>query len=380
MRYELESIPLEWLRSRESIKWTTHPPEVLPAFVAEMDFPLADPIKRALASAIERGDTGYANPAASGLGAAFTAFASRRWGWDVDPEQVHTTSDVVHGLTALLRSLIDPGDGVIVNPPVYYPFFSLIEEAGGHVVEASLGPRGGLDLDSIEAGFRGGARVMLLCSPQNPTGAVPSRDELTQLADLAAEHGAWILSDEIHAPLTLPGAEHIPFLSVSPAAARHGICLTSASKAFNLAGLGCAVMVTASDPARDVIARLPPSALHAGHLGVIGARAAFTQGDEWLDQIVHRLDLNRKLLGERLAADLPSISWVPHEAGYLAWLDLRGLGLGDDPAAAILERSRLATTGGLPFGSGGVGHCRLNIGTTPELLEEAISRVVEAIR
>ncbi len=380
MRYDLESTSLEQLRSRESVKWTAYPPDVLPAFVAEMDFPLAEPVKRALGAAIERGDTGYSNAPASGLGDTFAGFASRRWGWAVDPAQVSATSDVVHGLTALLRVLIEPGDGVVVNPPVYYPFFSLIEEAGGRVVEAPLGPDGGLDLDAIEARFREGARVMLLCSPQNPTGSVPSPAELTGLGELAATHGAVILSDEIHAPLTLPGAAHTPFLAASPAAAEHGICLTSASKAFNLAGLGCAVIVTGSERGREIVSRLPPSAHHPGHLGVIAARAAFGEGDEWLDQVVDRLDRNRELLGDLLAAELPEVRWNPPQAGYLAWLDCRELGLGLDPAALILERSKVATSGGQPFGSGGAGHCRLNFGTTPGLLEQAVRAIAAARR
>lgn len=378
MNGDLDPIPLEELRLRESAKWSTYPPDVLPAFVAEMDFPLAAPVRRALTGAIERGDTGYANAPASGLGAAFSRFAVRRWSWKVDPEQVSATTDVVHGLTVLLRALIEPGDGVILNPPVYYPFFSLIERAGGRVVEAPLGPAGALDLDSIEAAFRTGAKVMLLCSPQNPTGKVPTRAELTRLAELAAEHDGWILSDEIHAPLTLPGATHTPFLPVSPAAARHGICVTSASKAFNLAGLGCALIVTASERAREVVARLPPETLHPGHLGVIGARAAFTDGDAWLDRVVDRIDLNRRLLGDLLAERLPAVRWRPPEAGYLAWLDCRRLGLGEDPAAVILERSALATSSGPQFGRGGSGHCRLNIATTPELVREAVSRIAAA--
>lgn len=380
MKYDLESISLASLQARESVKWTAYPPEVLPAFVAEMDFPLAEPVRSALASAIERGDTGYANAAAAGLGEAFSGFAKRRWNWEVDPADVHATTDVVRGLTELLAVLIEPGDGVIVNPPVYYPFFSLIEEAGGTVVEAPLGESGRLDLRSIETRFRGGARTMLLCSPQNPTGAVPSPEELAALADLAVRYDARILSDEIHAPLTLPGATHTPFLSVSPEAAECGICLTSASKSFNLAGLGCAVIVTASARAGQVVDRLPPGALHPGHLGVIAARAAFTDGDDWLDQVIEQLDRNRTLLGSLLADRLPAVSWVPPRAGYLAWLGCRDAGLGDDPAAAILERSNLALSSGPMFGRGGAGHCRLNFGTTPALVEEAVDRLCRAAR
>ena len=378
-RYNLTDIPLERLRTRRSAKWTSYPPDVLPAFVAEMDFPLADPVKEALAAAIERDDAGYANPPESGLGDAFAGFARRRFDWDLDPGSVAATSDVVGGLRWLLAAVARPGDGIVVTPPVYYPFFSIIPEAGCNTVEAPLTETGALDLEAIERAFRSGARAMILCSPHNPTGTVPTRDELRELANMAARHDAWILSDEIHGPLALPGSAHVPFLDVSPEARRHGICVTSASKAFNVAGLGCALFVTASERAAEVARRLPRGAAHAGHLGVIASRAAFEAGDEWLDEVIARLNENRRLLSELLARHLPGARFRPPAAGYLAWIDARGLGLGPDPAEPILERARVAVSSGPGFGTGGDGYFRLNIGTTPELVSRAVASIGEIV-
>lgn len=370
--YDLTDLPLELLRERRSAKWTTYPPEVLPAFVAEMDFPLADPVKEALLQAIRRDDTGYANAPASGLAEAFAGFAERRFGWRLDPGQVTATGDVVGGLKALLRVVTDPGDRVIINPPVYYPFFSIIPETGCETVEVPTLEGGRLDLAGIAAAFSEGARAMILCSPHNPTGSVPTREALEELAEIADRHGAWILADEIHAPLTLPGTTHTPFLDVSPASRRCGICVTSASKTFNIAGLGCALFVTSGERPRDAIARLSPGDKHPGHLGVLAAEAAFTRGEGWLDQVIRQLDHNRHLLTELLEEHLPAAGYVPPDASYLAWVDASQLGMGPDPAAPILERGGTAVSSGPGFGEEGAGYFRLNIGTSPELIEAAV--------
>jgi len=372
----LTELSLERLRRRRSVKWSRYPGDVLPAWVAEMDFPLAAPVKQALREAIELDDCGYSNP--EDLGAAFAGFALRRHGWKLDPAAVSPSSDVVGALTAVLREVAAPGERVIVNTPVYHPFFAVVEEAGCELVEVPL-TGGELDVEGIERAFADGARALLLCSPHNPLGSVPSREQLEAIAGSAARHGAWILADEIHAPLTLPGAEHLPFLAVSEAARQRGVAFWSASKAFNLAGLRCAEIVTASDEAAAVTARLPVSATHCGHLGAIGSIAAFEAGDSWLDQVLAVLDHNRALLGRLLAERLPEVGCEPPRAGYLAWLDFRGLGLGPDPSQPILERGRLALSPGPQFGPQGGGCARFNFGTSPTLVEEAVERIRRAL-
>ena len=373
---ELTEIPIERLRRRHSAKWARYPADVLPAWVAEMDFPLAMPVKRTLAEAVELDDCGYAWPQGIGLAEAFAEFAASRMGWSVDPESVSPSGDVVGALTAVLRAIAEPGARVVVNTPVYHPFFAVIEELGCELAEAPL-VAGELDVEAVERCFAEGAVALILCSPHNPSGGVPSREQLVAIAAAAERHGAWVLADEIHAPLTLPGSEHVPFLTVSAAAAERGIALCSASKTFNIAGLHCAQIVTASESAAAVIERLPFGATHCGHLGAIASVAAFREGGPWLDDVLAVLDHNRRLLAELLAEHLPEVGYRQPRAGYLAWLDLRALDLGDDPSEAILERGKVALSPGPDFGPQGAGFARLNFGTSPALLEEAVERIAK---
>ncbi len=375
---ELTELSLETLRLRRSAKWRFYDADVLPAFVAEMDFPLAPAVKIALAEAVELDDTGYGYPDALGLPAAFADFAKARLGWEVDPAGVVAAPDVVNAITTLLRATAEPGERVVINTPVYHPFFAIIEELGLELAEVPL-IDGELDVDGIDAEFRGGAVALILCSPHNPIGSVPTEAQLKALAESAAAHGAWVLSDEIHWPLTLPGARHVPFLTVSEAAREHGIALVSASKAFNLAGLNCAQFVTASARAAEVVEGLPFIAKHAGHFGALATVAAYREGAVWLDEVIAVLDHNRALLAELLAEHLPEVGYTPPRAGYLTWLDLRAFGLGEDPCEALLARGRIALNAGPTFGPQGAGFARLNIGTSPALVEEAVKRIAKGV-
>jgi cystathionine beta-lyase len=375
---ELTELSLEKLRLRRSAKWRYFDPDVLPAFVAEMDFPLAPAVKIALAEAVELDDTGYGYPAGLGLAEAFAEFAKERLDWEVDPAGVSAAPDVVNAITSLLRVIAVPGDRVVINTPVYHPFFGIIEELGLELAEVPL-VEGGLDVDGITAEFQQGAVALILCSPHNPTGTLPTEGQLGALAAAAAQHGAWVLSDEIHSPLTLPGARHVPFLGVSEEAREHGIALVSASKAFNLAGLNCAQIVTASERAAAVVEKLPFAATHAGHFGALATVAAYRDGGAWLDDVIAVIDHNRQLLADLLAEKLPEVGYTAPRAGYLTWLDLRAFELGDDPCEALLERGRVALNPGPTFGPQGVGHARLNIGTSPALVEEAVKRIGKAV-
>jgi cystathionine beta-lyase len=376
----LTDLDLDRLRSRRSAKWSMYDDDVLPAWVAEMDFPLAPAIAGALRDAVDRDDAGYANPDASRLAVELAAFAERRMGWQLDPAEVVTCNDVVAGLTELLRVLVPRGSEVVVTPPVYHPFFTLVPEAGCVVREVPLLGGRELDLDGIDTALAAGARAIILCNPQNPTGVVCGREQLERLAVLAAEHDAWVLSDEIHAPLTLAGAEHVPFVGLGGDAAARGISLVSASKTFNLAGLGCAQIVTAGEPARGAVGELGFMARHCSHFGVIASEAAYAGGDDWLDAVLAVLDHNRGLLGDLLAEHLPEAVYSAPAAGYLTWIDLSAYGLGTDPAPRILERGRLALSGGPIFGRGGEDHVRLNVGTSPALVAEAVERIAGVAR
>lgn len=375
----LEALPLHALRQRSSSKWRTYPDDVLPLFVAETDFALAPPIQRALADAVERGDTGY-TPPDPGLRRAYTAYAQRRFGWTVDPQRVRSTGDVMMGVVELLRATTSPGDGVVIAPPVYPPFWMCIDEAGAVAVEVPLVDTGDawrLDLAGIDAALAAGARAVLLCNPHNPTGTAHSADDLAALADIARRHGAAVISDEIHAPLAHPGAEFTPFLAASTVAAEVGYAVVSASKAYNLAGLKCALMVTADDRTTEIVRGLSPEVeWRTGLFGAIAAIAAFDeQSDEWLDRLRLTLDGNRRLLADLLATHLPRARYRMPDAGYLAWVDLSDYEWGDDPAVHIRRGAKVALHHGPLFGAAGAGHVRVNFGCDPEVLTEAIARV-----
>ena len=364
------------------MKWRAFPEDVLPLFVAESDFPLAPPIAEALTAAIHNSDTGYALPSTE-LPDAFAGFAAARWGWVVDPAQVWTTTDVSVAIVETLRRVTKPGDGVIINPPVYFPFFDLIDEASASVVEVPLS--GGLDdgwsldLDRIEAAFRAGATAILLCNPHNPVGLTHPVEQLRALAEVAAQYGATVVSDEIHGPLTYRGETFTPFLSVSDAARHVGVCVTAASKAWNLAGLKCALMVTAGGPHQDVIGTLPFEVyMRTSILGLRGSITAYRDGADWLDATLTTLDVNRRLLTTLLAEQLSEVKYRIPQATYLAWLDFHALDWGDDPAIHALEHAKVALSNGPPFGVQGRGFARLNLACSPETLTEAISRLAAA--
>jgi cystathionine beta-lyase len=376
-----EDLDLGRLRRRRSEKWRMHPPDVLPAFIAEMDYDLAEPVLAALRSAVDLSDCGYAYP--SGLGEAFARFAAVRHGWTVDPGRVHLIPDVMAGFEVILGLTTEPGDGVVINPPVYPPFFAHIADAGRRVVEVPLVRAGGrweLDFDGLEAAFAAGARGYLLASPHNPTGRVFSAADLERIAALADRHGVIVVSDEIHASLTLPGARHTPFVSLGGAAAERGITLASASKSFNIAGLKGAVAVAGSPSMQSLLDRLPASCKYgAGLLGVLASVAAWDSGDEWLDALIAQLDHVRAEFGRLLGQRLPQAGYVPPEASYLAWVDCARLGLGAEPAEAFLRRGRVALGRGLDFGAAGDGFVRVTIGTSSALLADIVDRMAAAV-
>ncbi|MBP3042856.1 aminotransferase class I/II-fold pyridoxal phosphate-dependent enzyme [Arthrobacter jiangjiafuii] len=370
--------PLAALRARTSAKWQTYPADVLPLFVAEMDFPLAVPVQQAIIERVLASDTGYiAGP--EPVAAAFAGFAERSWGWAVDPGDVRTTTDASVAIVECLRQAVPVDGSVIITPPVYPPFYELPPEADASVVEVPLlltGTGWQLDLPELEKAFARGADALLLCSPHNPLGLIHSADSLRVVAELSAKYGVAVISDEIHAPLAyMPGA-FTPYLSVSANAREYGICVTAASKAWNIAGTKCALMVAQSDRTRLQLDSMPEEvAARTSILGLHATKAAYDDGAPWLAGVLESLDANRRLLGELLAAELPEAVYRPPAAGYLAWLDLRGLGWGDDPAAVALEQGRVALESGLKFGRRGAGFARLNFACSPEVLTEAVDRL-----
>jgi cystathionine beta-lyase len=380
----VEAEPLETLRRRTSIKWTAYPPDVLPLFVAEMDYPLAPNLSRVLHERIEASDSGYVGGPGA-LPEAFAGFAERRWGWRPGLGGIRTTTDVSVAIVETLRQAIRPGEGVVITTPVYAPFVSFIAEAGGAVVDVPLRegadrPSGyALDLDGIERAFAAGARAMLLCHPHNPLGLIHPAEDLEALAASAARHGVLVISDEIHAPLAHAGQAFTPFLSVSDAAQAQSITVTSASKGFNLAGFKCALMIAESE---RTAALLDAMSFEVGArtsiLGLHASVAAFRDDEPWLDGAIAAIEASSGLLTALLAARLPDVGYRPPRAGFLAWLDFRPLGWAD-PAGRILTEAKVALVPGPDFGPGGAGFARLNLACSPEVLTEAIERIAAIV-
>lgn len=375
----LRQLTLDQLRRRTSVKWRVYPEDVLPLWVAEMDVPLADPVRRALVEAAELGDTGYAH--ADGYAEAMAGFARTRWGWDLDVSSTRLVPDVMRGVVEVLRLVTSPGDAVVVNSPVYPPFYAFVGHDDRRVVESPLRPDGRLDLAGLESVFAeltrdGGRAAYLLCSPHNPTGAVHTRGELLEVARLADEYDVRVVVDEIHAPLVYAPAEHVPYLSL-PGTER-AFSLLSASKAWNLAGAKAALAV-AGPAAAEELHRMPEEVGHgATHLGVLSHVAALREGGEWLDAVLAGLDRNRRLVADLVAEHLPTVAYQVPDGTYLAWLDCRGLGL-EEPGKVFLKKGRVALHRGSDFGTGGEGFVRLNFATSPEILTEAVRRMGAAV-
>lgn len=390
----LEQLPLSRLRQRSSWKWQTFDQDVLPLWVAEMDVPLARPIVDALVSAVAAGDLGY--PTGSILAESLEGFAYSRWGWQVPVARTAVVPDVMSGIFEVVRLLTRPGDAVVVNPPVYSPFYSYADHFGRSVIDAPLGADHRIDLETLGEAFEkatvgGRSAVYLICNPHNPTGVVHSRGELEAVLALARAHGVRVIADEIHGPLVLAGADFVPVLSLD--ASGDSIAVTSASKAWNLAGLKAGLVVAGEEAAAD-LARLPSwLGRGASHLGVIAHAAAYSAGADWLDALLDALAENRDLLGRLVSERLPGVELVRPEGTYLAWLDCRELEarLGAAPAAAATfsdmsgatklfhDHGRVALSSGHVFGQGGAGYSRLNYAASRTVLTEAIGRMSHAI-
>jgi len=376
----LTALTLEQLRTRTSAKWRVHPPDVLPLWVAEMDVPLADAIVDVVTTTMRNGDTGY--PAGTAYAEALADFAAARWGWRFEVEATSNVPDVMRGIVAVLGLLTGPGDAVVLNTPVYHPFYRYLAHMDRRIVEAPMGSDHRIDLATLEAALAeaaagAGRCALLLCNPHNPTGTVHTRAELAAVGELAAAAGARVVVDEIHAPLVYPPAVHVPYLSLDVGA--RAFALLSASKGWNLAGLKAAVAVAGPDAVEE-LAQIPAEVSHgSSHIGVIAHVAALRGGGPWLDELLAALDANRLLLGELLAARLPEVRYVEPAGTYLAWLDCSAIGLGEDPAEAFLERGRVALSSGPAFGTGGGGHARLNFATSPEILAEAVARMAASV-
>jgi cystathionine beta-lyase len=364
------------LRRAGSAKWTYCGEDELPAWVAEMDVRPCPAIQDAIREAVERGTFGYPplDTRPAGLPQALAAFALDRYGWSVDENLVVPCGDVMSGVRFAVETLCDPAP-VVVPVPSYRPLLDVVALTGRALVTVpALDADRRLDVAAIEAAFAAGARTLLLCSPHNPLGRVWTRDELEALRDVVLRHGARVVSDEIHAPLVLPGARHVPYALLEDTAA-HVTTVTSASKAWNIPGLKCAQIVAGTAADRDALATAPHVANHGlGSLGIAATVAAYTAGRPWLDAVVEELTRRREMLATLLADRLPQVRWTPPEGTYLAWMEVPVAG---DPAVRARAAGVLVSRGP-EFGPGFERFTRLVFATSTERLHRIVDRMADA--
>lgn len=385
LREAIDALDPARLALRTSEKWNTYPPDVLAAWVAEMDFPLCDAVRATLERALDHDDLGYnLAPDQTGLREAFAERMATRFGWVIDPLRVDVLTDVMQGLYIALDCFTEPGAGVIVQTPVYPPFLKAVRQSGRSVIENHLvagATRFEIDFDDLRAGFEGGARTLLLCNPQNPTGRVLERGELERIAALVCEFEGCVISDEIHADLTFGPREHVPIASLNDDIAARSVTLNSASKSFNIPALRCAVAHFGSaELARSFLAHVPRRV--RGGLGLLGLEAtvaAWRHGDDWLDEIVAILDENRRHLAGRLAERFPELAPFTPEGTYMTWIDCAPLRIDGSPAEHFRERGRVALTDGRAFGTGYRQYARINFATSTRILDEVVERMARAL-
>jgi cystathionine beta-lyase len=375
----------EVVRARGGTKWNKHGDDVLGAWVADMDFAAPEPIREILAWHVTHSALGYERAETTPeLFAAASRWMATRHGWAPDPATFTSLADLVQGLMLAVHALTEPGDGVIVQGPIYPPFLSSITLFGRRIVDNPLiDPTGAaaLDLDGLRrlaADPR--TKLLLLCNPHNPIGRVFRRDELEAIAAIAVEHDLDVVADEVWMDITYDGHKYIPFATVAGEAAARTITLTATSKSFNIPGLRCAVAIFGSDAIRARYDLLPPRI--RGAVNVMGVRAstiAWTGCGAWLDSVVRQLDANRRQVAAFVRERLPEVRHRSPEGTYLAWLDFGALNLGRPAAAHLLERGRVALNDGNDFGW--YPHCaRLNFATTPGILGEILERIERAVR
>jgi len=371
-------------RRTDSNKWRKFPADVLPLWVADMDFPSPPAVVRALHARVEHGFFGYLTEH-NDLPEVVAERVAKRYGWRINPEAVVTLPGVIAGFNQALRALTSPGDGMLIQTPVYPP---ILRSAGNHGLRRDEHPltRGAdgrytVDLDAFAAALRETTRVFLLCNPHNPVGRLYGRAELEGMAAACLRRDTVIVADEIHCDLLLDGRQHAPVASLAPEIEQRTITLMAPSKTFNLPGLRCAVAIIPNAALRErFLAAAGDLVPKINVLGCTAAVAAYREGDAWLEALLGYLKANRDFLVQQVRATLPGVAVAPAEATYLAWLDCRGSArAGRDPYTFFLERARVALNDGVTFGPGGAGFVRMNFGCPRALLAQGLERMRAAL-
>jgi cystathionine beta-lyase len=384
--HQFSAHDLEELYTHRSEKWRGFPNDVLPLPVAEMDFPVAEPIKAILTEMVAKSDLGYLGPIPE-LGLGFKKFAAERWNWNVDEKQVRAATDVGVAVVEILRVFTKPGDSILISSPVYHNFYTWINETHLNVVDVPFERTGDeatnpwvINWQSLENAYASGLKVHLLCNPHNPLGFIYTKQDLLRIVALAKKHDVLVISDEIHAPLTFPGETFTPMLSLGSDAESVSICVTAASKGWNIAGLKCAILISQNEQMNSKLAKLAP-AMHyrSSLLGGFATAVAFAECGVWLDKVLAQLDHNRHLIKKLLDEKLPTVRYHIPQNSYLAWIDLESLNLGADPSVTLIEKGRVAFNAGHTFGKQCDQYVRLNFATSPEIITEAIDRIARSV-
>src|SRR5689334_13340782 len=383
-------LTVDQLRARRGVKWLRYPADVLPAWVADMDFAVPDVVQDAIMEIVGRREYGYGTghglrDGQDSLPLAFAEHMERDFGWKADPAGVVPVSELIQAMYCSIHAFSEPGAGIVIQTPIYPPFLNATAQTNRRMVENRLiddGTRYVLDVEGLRSVVDDGTRFLMIANPHNPTGRVYTREELQAMADIALERDLIVIADEIHEDLVYSGFKHIPFASLGPDIAARTITLTSATKGFNIPGLRCALIHFGTVDLKERFHKVFPERL-LGALNVVGIDAtvaAWRHGQPWLKQVMAQLEKNRDRLTQFLAAEMPQVRYRQPEATYLAWLDCKPLGLAGSPQQFFLDRARVGLNEGADFGEAGVGCVRLNFGTSGAILDQILSRMAEAVK
>jgi cystathionine beta-lyase len=387
MQYDFDHVPDR--RLTDSMKWTKYEPGVLPLWVADMDFPVAEPILQVLQSRIAHGIFGYPEvhplpEAVSDLQEILMERMQRLYSWQVAPEEIIFLPGVIVGLNLTCHALAVSGGNVLMQTPVYPPFLSIPANSGmqrqGVLLRQESDGHYEIDWGTFEAGLTEQTRVFILCNPHNPVGRVFRKDELERMAEICLHKGVMICSDEIHCDLLFKGHRHIPIASLDKEIARNTVTLMAPTKTFNIAGLQCSFAIIQNHELRKNFEKsMRGLVMWVNLIGMTAALAAYQDGQEWLNQVLKYLEGNRDFLFDYIDAHLPQVQLVKPEGTYLAWMDCRNTGIQGNPYEFFLQEARVALNDGVTFGNGGEGFVRLNFACTREVLVEALERMRSAL-
>jgi len=382
-----DSFSLKWSKEALQMVFKKDDDDLLPLWVADMDFECPKPVVDALKKEAEGYVYGYNWHGTPKYLDAVTGWMSRRHQWKVDPKWIVYSPGIVPAINMMVQTFSNIGDKIIVQPPVYYPFFSAVTANGRKLSLNQLhceNQKYTFDFEDFEEKAKDPlTKIFILCSPHNPVGRVWTREELKKLGDICLEHDILIISDEIHHDLVLPGNQHTVFSTISEEFEQKTIVCTAPSKTFNLAGLQVSNIIIPNEKMRQSFIN---TIVHKNGIGVpnsfgiVAMIAAYNEGEEWLEQVLRYIDSNFEYLKDFIRSKIPIVKYIEPEGTYLAWLDFNSLGLNDEELKkVILNKANIALDGGKLFGAGGEGFQRINVACPKSILEEAMQRIKKAI-